>query len=54
MVINGNMKEKMNMYNFDADKVKNDCVQFIKDFFEEMEKIAMQLLAYQEERIPLS
>lgn len=23
------------MYNFDADKVKNDCVQFIKDFFEE-------------------
>lgn len=22
------------MYNFDADKVKNDCVQFIKEFFE--------------------
>lgn len=35
MVINGNMKEKMNMYSFNADKTKNDCVQFIKDFFEE-------------------
>ena len=23
------------MYNFDANKVKNDCVQFIKDFFEQ-------------------